>query len=109
MKRVTRDRRLTPDEAAKYRTVREQVAAELPDLVARHHERMAALDQLDELLRQLKAAREEKGLTNVAIIRLEQLYPFHEVLARKILDRYKPELFAWVQEEALNNGAWFFV
>ena len=63
MKRVTRDRRLTPDEAAKYRTVREQVAAELPDLVARHHERMAALDQLDELLRQLKAAREEKGLS----------------------------------------------
>jgi DNA-binding XRE family transcriptional regulator len=63
MKRVIRDRRLTPEEAAKYKTIREQVAQELPDLVARHHERMAVLDQLHELLKQLKVAREEKGLS----------------------------------------------
>jgi predicted transcriptional regulator len=63
MKRITRDRRLTTAEAAKYKTVREQVAGELPDLVARHQERMAALDQLQELLLQLKAAREAKGLS----------------------------------------------
>lgn len=63
MKRITRDRRLTPDEAAKYQAVRDQVAGELPDLVARHHERVAALDQVDELVKQLKAAREEKGLS----------------------------------------------
>jgi DNA-binding XRE family transcriptional regulator len=63
MKRITRGRRLTPDEAAKYIAVREQVAGELPDLVARHQERMAALDQVDELVLQLKAAREQKGLT----------------------------------------------
>ena len=63
MKRMTRNRRLTPEEAAKYQAIREQVAEELPDLIARHHERMAALDQVDELLKQLKAAREEKGLS----------------------------------------------
>src|SRR5438067_8431429 len=63
MKRITRDRRLTPEEAAKYKTIREQVAKELPDLIERHHERMAVLDQVDELLKQLKAAREEKGLS----------------------------------------------
>src|SRR5438094_9564379 len=63
MKRITCDRRLTPEEAAKYKAIREQVADELPDLIARHHERMAALDQLDELLKQLKAAREAKGLS----------------------------------------------
>jgi DNA-binding XRE family transcriptional regulator len=63
MKRITRDRRLTPEETAKYKAVREQVAEELPDLIARHHERMAVLDQLQELLRQLKAAREAKGLS----------------------------------------------
>lgn len=63
MKRITRDRHLTPEEAAKYKAIREQVAEELPDLVGRHHQRMAALDQVDELLRQLKAAREEKGLS----------------------------------------------
>jgi DNA-binding XRE family transcriptional regulator len=63
MKRITRNRLLTPDEAAKLKAVREQVAAELPELVARHHERMASLDQLDELFAQLKAAREAKGLS----------------------------------------------
>jgi DNA-binding Xre family transcriptional regulator len=63
MKRIIRDRRLSPEETAKYKAIREQVQTELPDLIARHHERMAALDQLDELLRQLKAAREAKGLT----------------------------------------------
>jgi DNA-binding XRE family transcriptional regulator len=63
MKRITRNRRLTPEEAAKYKEVREQVAEELPDLIERHHERMAALDQVGELLKHLRAAREEKGLS----------------------------------------------
>lgn len=63
MKRIIRDRRLTPEEAATYKDVRKQVAAELPDLIARHHERMATLDQLQELVMQLKAAREAKGLS----------------------------------------------
>lgn len=63
MKRITRGRRLTPEEAAEYKQVREQVAQELPDLIARHHQRSATLDQLQELLQQLKAAREEKGLS----------------------------------------------
>jgi ribosome-binding protein aMBF1 (putative translation factor) len=63
MKRITRDRKLTPEEAAKYKAVRQQVAAELPDLVDRHHERMATLDRVAELLTQLKAAREAKGLS----------------------------------------------
>lgn len=63
MKRITRDRRLTPEEAARYNAIRDQVAGELPDLIARHHERTATLDQLDEVLRQLKAAREAKGLS----------------------------------------------
>lgn len=63
MKRIQRDRRLTPEEAAKFKKVRSQVAKELPDLVARHHDRMASLDQLDKLCAQLKAAREAKGLS----------------------------------------------
>jgi DNA-binding XRE family transcriptional regulator len=63
MKRITRDRNLTPEEAAKYKKVREQVAQELPDLIARHHQRAAASEQLHELLVQLKEAREAKGLS----------------------------------------------
>ncbi len=63
MKRITRNRKLTAEEAAKYKAIREHVAKELPGLIARHHERMASLDQLHELLLQLKAAREAKGLS----------------------------------------------
>lgn len=40
LKRVVRRRRLTPGEAAKYQTIREQVAEELPELISRHHDRM---------------------------------------------------------------------
>jgi DNA-binding XRE family transcriptional regulator len=63
MRRIARDRRLTPEEAAEYREVREQIAEELPDLVARHHERMTALNELESLLHQLRAARQERGLS----------------------------------------------
>lgn len=63
MKRITRNRPLTPEEGAKYKAIREQVAEELPDLIEQHHERMATLDQMQELLVQLKAAREAKGLS----------------------------------------------
>src|SRR5439155_8855245 len=63
MKRITRNRRLTPEEAAKYKEVRAKVAEELPELISRHHDRMASLDQLDKLCAQLKAAREAKGLS----------------------------------------------
>lgn len=63
MKRIARNRRLTPGESAKYNAIREQAAEELPDLIARHHERTATLDQLQELLLQSRAAREAKGLS----------------------------------------------
>jgi DNA-binding XRE family transcriptional regulator len=63
MKRITRSRPLSAEDAAKYKAIREQVAQELPELVARHQDRTATLDHLQELLRQLKAAREAKGLS----------------------------------------------
>jgi DNA-binding XRE family transcriptional regulator len=63
LRRITRNQHLSPAEAAKYREVRAQIAAELPDLIARHQERLAALDQVEELVKQLKAAREEQGLS----------------------------------------------
>lgn len=63
MKRITRNHRLTPEEAAKHKATRARVANELPDLIARHEERMATLDHLQDLLEQLKAAREAKGLS----------------------------------------------
>lgn len=63
MRRVTRAGPLSPEEAATYRLVREQIAEELPELVARHRERVSCLDQVENVLRQLKDAREAKGLS----------------------------------------------
>jgi DNA-binding phage protein len=63
MKRITRDRHLTVAEGAKLQAVRQQVAQELPELVARHNERLGSTDYFVELLTQLKAAREAKGLS----------------------------------------------
>lgn len=63
LRRITRSRHLSPEEAAKYRAVREQIQEELPALMTRHEERLATLDQLEDLIQQLKAAREAKGLS----------------------------------------------
>jgi DNA-binding XRE family transcriptional regulator len=63
IRRINRDGRLGPEDAAKYREIREQIAGELPELITRHHGRMAAYDQFAELLRQLRAAREQRGLS----------------------------------------------
>lgn len=52
MKRITRSQKVSPEDAEKYKAIRKQVADELPDLIARHQERMASLDQLKELLTQ---------------------------------------------------------
>lgn len=75
IRRIQRDKKLSPEEAAKYKKVREQVAAELPELVARHHDRLASLDQLDLLLGQLKAAREAKGLSLTDVTELTHMDP----------------------------------
>ncbi|MBV9296047.1 MAG: multifunctional oxoglutarate decarboxylase/oxoglutarate dehydrogenase thiamine pyrophosphate-binding subunit/dihydrolipoyllysine-residue succinyltransferase subunit [Acidobacteriaceae bacterium] len=54
--------------------------------------------------------REELSRNDVAIIRVEQLYPFPLQRLIDILRRYSDaaELF-WVQEEPENMGAWYFV
>jgi 2-oxoglutarate dehydrogenase E1 component len=50
------------------------------------------------------------GAKDVAICRVEQLYPFPNVALREVLGRY-PSLreVAWVQEEPSNMGAWEFM
>ncbi|GAA0282706.1 multifunctional oxoglutarate decarboxylase/oxoglutarate dehydrogenase thiamine pyrophosphate-binding subunit/dihydrolipoyllysine-residue succinyltransferase subunit [Cryptosporangium japonicum] len=58
----------------------------------------------------LAAARAQRKLDDVAIVRLEQLYPLPVEEAREVLGRYpNAEDHVWVQEEAANQGAWSFV
>ena len=70
MRRITRNRPLTAEEAQKYRQIRQQVAEELPELVARHHQRLAAREQLEQVFEQLKSARQDKGLSLADLTRL---------------------------------------
>ncbi len=45
--------------------------------------------------------------TDVAIIRVEQLYPLHGELLRQLLAPYPQDVeYFWVQEETANGGAW---
>ena len=53
--------------------------------------------------------REKRGIDNIAIIRLEQIYPFpHRTLKRIFEERPDAEVI-WCQEEPKNMGSWFFV
>ena len=56
----------------------------------------------------LLEARRERKLEHVAIIRIEQLYPFPQTLYNAEINRY-PHLkdLVWCQEEPHNQGAWF--
>lgn len=57
----------------------------------------------------LYQAREDKGIKDVLILRLEQLYPFpHEALAEE-LAKYPNADIVWCQEEPENSGYWQFV
>ena len=56
------------------------------------------------------AYREENGIKNVAIVRIEQLYPFHiESLKQAISPYSSAKKFVWCQEEPLNMGAWSYI
>jgi 2-oxoglutarate dehydrogenase E1 component len=57
----------------------------------------------------LVKARAENGDKDVALVRIEQLYPFPFVTLGKILQRYRNAEIVWCQEEPLNMGAWSFV
>jgi 2-oxoglutarate dehydrogenase E1 component len=57
----------------------------------------------------LLAERRALGIKNVAILRIEQLYPFPIVSLPKVLAPYKNAELVWCQEEPENNGAWTFV
>ena len=52
--------------------------------------------------------RNNKNIDDIAIVRIEQLYPFPYDDLEEILTKYENvEEFIWCQEEPLNQGAWF--
>jgi 2-oxoglutarate dehydrogenase E1 component len=58
----------------------------------------------------LAKKREEKGVDDVAIVRVEQLYPFpHKVFATELKKYPNATEVVWTQDEPQNQGAWFYV
>jgi 2-oxoglutarate dehydrogenase E1 component len=56
----------------------------------------------------LLARREEKGINDVAIIRIEQLYPFPYDVLTKVIQYYgNVTKVIWCQEEPKNQGTWY--
>ena len=54
--------------------------------------------------------REELGAANVAVVRVEQLYPFpHKAFAAELKRYNQATEVVWCQDEPQNQGAWFFV
>jgi len=58
----------------------------------------------------LLKAREEAKRDDVALLRVERLYPFPATEVARALARYAPSVaLVWCQEEPRNMGAWRFV
>ncbi|MBK8253761.1 MAG: 2-oxoglutarate dehydrogenase E1 component [Polyangiaceae bacterium] len=62
-----------------------------------------------KLYYELAQARDARGIRDIAIVRLEQLYPLNEEV-RDVLSQYKDGTkLVWVQEEPRNYGYWYYI
>jgi 2-oxoglutarate dehydrogenase E1 component len=53
-------------------------------------------------------ARQTRGVENVAIVRIEQLYPFPAEEYAEVIEHYRnAKDIVWCQEEPQNQGAWY--
>jgi 2-oxoglutarate dehydrogenase E1 component len=57
----------------------------------------------------LAKARADNSVKDVALVRLEQLYPFPFDLVMQQVELYPNADIVWCQEEPMNMGAWNFV
>ncbi len=63
-----------------------------------------------KIYHELAARRDETTASDLAIIRVEQLYPFHTEMAREMVGSYpKDAKFYWVQEEPRNMGPYLYM
>lgn len=63
-----------------------------------------------KIYHEMDARRELIGRSDTAIVRIEQLYPFHADMLKEIVGLYPDDVaIEFVQEETYNAGAWLFV
>ena len=58
---------------------------------------------------ELLERRQIKEVKNIAIIRIEQLYPLNKEAIHLIVKKYDYKQIIWVQEEPQNMGAWTYI
>jgi len=82
------------------------VIPEIDELAAKDVTRVVAC--CGKVYYDLLAARRERKLEHVAIIRVEQLYPFpHKPFAAEMKRYSNAKDVVWCQEEPQNQGAWY--
>ncbi len=82
------------------------VIGEVDDLDAKKVRRVIAC--AGKIYYELLAARRERGLEHIAIVRIEQLYPMDDRRLAEELKKYpNAREILWCQEEPLNQGAWY--
>lgn len=79
-------------------------------------EKLVAAEKVEKLIftsgklyYQLLEARRERKIENIALVRIEQYYPFPEAEIREQLLKYPNAEVCWAQEEPRNMGAWTFI
>ncbi len=86
----------------------ERVIGETQDLDAKKVKRLVLCS--GKVYFDLLEARTEQELSDVAIVRIEQLYPFPDDQLLEALAPYaKLNQVVWCQEEPMNQGAWFSI
>ncbi|MDT8397025.1 MAG: 2-oxoglutarate dehydrogenase E1 component [Pseudomonadales bacterium] len=82
------------------------VLPETDELVPKKVKRMVLCS--GKVYYELRAKRREENITDIAIVRLEQLYPFPENELAEVLAPYTGlRDVVWCQEEPQNQGAWY--
>jgi 2-oxoglutarate dehydrogenase E1 component len=85
-----------------------KVVGETDELVAPDQVRRVVIST-GKVYYDLLAARRERDVKDVALVRLEQIYPFPAMGLRTALQPYRNAEMVWCQEEPENMGAWTFV
>jgi 2-oxoglutarate dehydrogenase E1 component len=58
----------------------------------------------------LLARKQKLGVKDIALIRLDQIFPFPDKEVGRILEKYPNNMLTlWVQEEPENMGAWYYI
>jgi len=58
---------------------------------------------------EMKVKARELGVSNMAFVRIEQLYPLPENQINEVIKKYNPKNILWAQEEPANMGAWSYM